>query len=153
MKGFTLIELLVVVLIIGILSSVALPQYQKSVLKSRAAEAWTNLKNINMAKTAYCLENPGGGAPFRTLKDSFAINVSDSKNFTYDGDIVCMPNDSVWATYVGGGNYNFKLALHPQTGRRSCEGASCKELGFNKYSSDRDSVCICGAYSGCYYAD
>ncbi len=71
--GFTLIELLVVVLIIGILSSVALPQYTKAVEKSRAAGAYQTIKAINDAEKIANLENGTEGViyPFDELSVSF----------------------------------------------------------------------------------
>ncbi len=56
-KAFTLIELLVVVLIIGILSAIALPQYTKAVEKSRTAEAMQMAASIRTGVDAYLLAN------------------------------------------------------------------------------------------------
>ena len=51
--GFTLIELLVVVLIIGILSAIAIPQYFKVVAKGRVAEAQQFINQLTNAQEAY----------------------------------------------------------------------------------------------------
>ena len=51
--GFTLIEVLVVVLIIGILTSIALPQYRKAVLKARTAEVISTMRTIANAMRVY----------------------------------------------------------------------------------------------------
>ena len=55
-KGFTLVELLTVVLIIAILSGVALPNYQKSIEKTRATEAMNIVKAANEAVYTYATE-------------------------------------------------------------------------------------------------
>lgn len=82
-RGFTLIELLVVVLIIGILSSIALPQYTRAVEKSRAVEAEIELAHLRQVQALCRLHNGNSIACGENLLSNMGEPAPVSKFFTY----------------------------------------------------------------------
>ncbi|MCX5711712.1 MAG: prepilin-type N-terminal cleavage/methylation domain-containing protein, partial [Candidatus Omnitrophica bacterium] len=77
--AFTLVELLIVVVIIGILSTLGIPQYQKLVRKAQATEAKTVLRSLADAVWQYHIETGTWPAAFSDLK----IPLPNSNYFNY----------------------------------------------------------------------
>lgn len=97
-KAFTLIELLVVVLIIGILSAVALPQYQKAVLKTRFTQLVVLQDTLRRAEQVYWLANNRYTSKFEELDVQMPAGTSN-----YDEN----ENRSHWDD----GKYSLTLSL------------------------------------------
>lgn len=116
--GFTLMELLVVVLIIGILATVALPQYQMAVEKSRVAEARSMIQSIAQAREVYRLANGEFPTSFRDIDIRISSKVEDdsscmsTKNWEY-----CIDTDSIEADPKNlSGERRYILTYYPNTG-------------------------------------
>ncbi len=107
--AFTLIELLVVVLIIGILSGIALPQYQKAVLKSHLVGAQTIVDSVRKNVIAYRLANDDS-----PNKDNFKYCCIEFSNIQWNGS----PIDTLGRI----GDYVFDYSGSIQTGTKKTSG-------------------------------
>ncbi len=91
-RGFTLIELLVVVLIIGILSAIAVPQYFKVVEKGKSAEAFQWLSGLKGAQERYLAKN--GSYATDTASTTLDVNLGGLSKYT--GSAITITTTPSW---------------------------------------------------------
>lgn len=103
-NGFTLIELLIVVLIIGILSALAMPQYMRAVERSRMTEAVTLLDAVSKAQQ----RNWMGVNKFSTNFATLDVAPQGATGATYytQGDPVTGVNSNGFAITLYDGEYD-----------------------------------------------
>jgi len=134
-EGFTLIELLVVVLIIGILASVAMPQYFKSVEKSRSAEAINIANALAEAQSRFYMKT----GTYGYLSDNdFDVDFANLQYFTVtnaggtDGHTVIVTRNSSAGGGLGAYEIYLALPFPPGSGARTWDcspvGAGCRSM-------------------------
>lgn len=94
-KAFTLIELLIVLSILSIVASIAYPSYQSFVLKTRRAEAQSELIKAQMEQSSYRIIHPAylnnarsAGLPLNHEYYTFSIESSSQNTYLLKAEAI-----------------------------------------------------------------
>ncbi|MES2353098.1 MAG: type IV pilin protein [Pseudomonadota bacterium] len=122
-SGFSLIELLVVLAIIGILGSIAFINYAEYLVRSRVAEAHSQLADLRVKMEQYYQDNRNYGSSATTCGLAMPATGTTVKYFTY----TC--NWGATAT-----NQGFRITA------QSATGAGLGAAGDYTYTIDQDNA-------------
>ncbi|MBR3632356.1 MAG: prepilin-type N-terminal cleavage/methylation domain-containing protein [Elusimicrobiaceae bacterium] len=170
--GFTLIELLVVVLIIGVLTAIALPQYNIAVIKSRTATMLPILKNLAEAQEVYYMNNGRYAGKISELDIQLPNSCSHVDHASYDsserGELIkcdefflidndgngmsinanyCPQNNTSWSTCSPNRDFQIAFRLAHRDSLYSGEGNKRYCAVYNQKLGKQ----ICSAFGGLEY--
>ena len=129
-SGFTLVELLVVILIIGILSTIAIPNLLNQDVKAKQSEGKQNIALVNKSQSSFRAEN----SSFATSFDVLAIgtiagsDTGTTTNYIYGitaatttATVTGSPRDSALKGFSGATTYFSNAANMSVIGTVMCE--------------------------------
>ena len=121
-RAFTLTELLIVVIVIGVLSAVTLPKFNRVIENRKVTEAEEMMSAVRTEQERRCTLDQNYTTNFSALSDVIAS--ANTKNYTYS-----LQAQGISAKSTSG-DYTLKI-LSYEDGSYCCTGAGCKKLNKN----------------------
>ena len=121
-RAFTLTELLIVVIVIGVLSAVTLPKFNRVIENRKVTEAEEMMSAVRTEQERRCTLDQNYTTNFDSLSDVIAS--ANTKNYTYS-----LQSQGISAK-SNSGDYTLKI-LSYEDGSYCCTGEGCKKLNKN----------------------
>ncbi|MBR2082990.1 MAG: type II secretion system protein [Elusimicrobiaceae bacterium] len=140
--GFTLIELLTVVLILGILTAIALPQYRKSIQRAEAADALINLKTMFDAAKRFYSYHSEWPSTFKGLDVEFLDITDNGEVGEFKYTLNASTRTASACRLLGSDtSKSFCLTAYYKDSNGNRDIYTCKDNSGGKYQSLCDSMC------------